>query len=112
MYLSSYEYEEFEKPRKIVSLTKLKIEGRVAFRVLVDIPVFGQDYGLGGVDVDTLYIVGRFEDIEELNSFPFEVHVLIPKMIGSDTFNSLDQLQNIGWASVYDNEKDAIEHII
>ena len=112
MYLSSYEYEEFKKPRKIISLKRLKFQERVIFKVGVDIPVFGQDYGLGGVNINTLYIVGRFEHIEKINFFPFEVHVFIPNSIHCNTINSLERLQNIGWASIYNNEKDAIEHII
>lgn len=109
MYLSSYEYDEFKSPRRIISTIKLRIEGRVIYKVVVDVPVFGQDYGLGGKKIDSLYLVGRFDDIEELNIFPFEVHVLIPK-VGLEPISSLNQLQNIGWASVYDNKKDAIEH--
>lgn len=112
MFLSSYEYDEFEKPRTIVSLNKIEFEGRVVFKVIVDTPIFGQDYGLGGAYIRELYLVGRFVELKELNSFPFEVHVFIPKLNQIDNINSFAQLQNIGWASVYDNEKDAIEHKI
>ncbi len=112
MFLSSYEYDEFKKPRKIVSSNKIEFEGRVVFKVIVDAPIFGQDYGLGGADISELHLVGRFEELKELNSFPFEVHVFIPKSNKFDNINSFVQLQNIGWASVYDNEKDAIEHKI
>ncbi len=112
MYISSYEYDEFKNPRKIVSSNKIEFEGRVVFKVIVDTPIFGQDYGLGGAYISELYLVGRFEELKELNSFPFEVHVFIPKSDQFNSINSLSQLQNIGWASVYDNERDAAEHKI
>ena len=112
MYLSSYEYEEFNNPRMIIKLDKLKIENRIVFKVIVDIFIFGQKYGLGGIKINTLYLIGRFENSEDINSFPFEVHVLIPKESNYDTIDSLSQFQNIGWASLYNNKKDASEHII
>ncbi|MCH9740223.1 MAG: hypothetical protein K0U38_05225 [Epsilonproteobacteria bacterium] len=112
MYLSSYEYEEFHTPREITSLEKLKIESRIVFKVTIDTFIYGQKYGLGDMKIDTLFLIGRFENSEEISKFPFEIHVFIPKENNNNTVNVLEQLQNIGWASVYLNKKDASKHLI
>lgn len=112
LYLSSYEYNDFEIPRKVLQYQKTKLDDRNALVIEVDKPLIGQKYGLLDKYVTKFYLINRIDEdaFEKLNKFPIDVHVLIVK--SPETVNpfSLSELQNIAWACLYDNEKDAISH--
>jgi len=46
LYVSSYEYKEFEIPREINHFVKGKIDNRNALIAEVNIPIIGQKYEL------------------------------------------------------------------
>jgi len=46
LYLSSYEYNDFEIPRKVLQYQKIKLDDRNALVIEVDKPLIGQKYGL------------------------------------------------------------------
>lgn len=114
LYLSSYDYTEFEVPRRILNYQKRKIDNRNVLSVEIDEPVIGQKYGFGGIDINTLYLINRVDEnaFEKLDSFPIDVHVCIPKRPQDHTPASLSDMQNIAWASLYDNKEDAEKHKI
>lgn len=114
LYLSSYEYESFEIPREILHFRKETIDNRNALVVEVDKPIIGQKYGLLGNDIQTLYLVNRVNEnaFDKLDSFPIDVHVLIPKSSENHVPTTIADMQNIAWACLYDNEEDAKNHKI
>ena len=114
LYLSSYEYESFEIPREVLNFRKETIDNRNALVVEVDKPIIGQKYGLLGNDIQTLYLVNRVNEqaFDRLDSFPIDVHVLIPKSSENLVPKTIADMQNIAWACLYDNEEDAKKHKI
>lgn len=114
LYLSSDEYKDFKIPRKVLHYKKTKLDGRNTLIIQVDKPLIGQKYGLLDKDVTIFYLVNRFNEnaFDELNLFPIDVYVLIMKNYETINPSSLYELQNIAWACLYDNEKDAINHRI
>jgi hypothetical protein len=114
LYLSSYEYNDFEIPRTVTDFERLQLDGRDVLAVEVKQPLIGQKYGLLGNDITKFYLVNRVDEcaFESLNKFPIDVHILIVKSSTTIVPNSLDELQNIAWGCLYDNERDAKEHRI
>ncbi|MBA3828984.1 MAG: hypothetical protein H0X33_08615 [Taibaiella sp.] len=112
LYISSDDFTEFFIPRKVLSYYKTKIETRNVLVIQVDRGVIGQKFGLRDYDPDIFYLVNRVDVtlFEHLNRFPIDVHVLIIKKLTTNPIISFDQLQNIVWACLYDNEVDAINH--
>lgn len=115
LFLSSYDYANFSAPRKITNYQWTVLDERNCLIVTVDLPLSGQEYNLPAVPIITHYLVNRhLEDrsvFKELSSFPIDVYVLIPKSLENEIV-SLSQLQNISWATLYDNLKDAEDHRI
>lgn len=111
LYLSSYEYNDFKISRKVLQYKKTKLDGRNTLIVEVDKPLIGQKYGLLDKDVTKFYLVNRFNEdaFDKLNQFPIDVYVLIVKNYETINPSSLSELQNIAWACLYDNEKDALQ---
>ena len=118
LFISSYEYEDFAIPRRVLHYRKTMIKGKDCFRkcliVETDYPLFGQDYGLQNHTVNTFYLINRVDEnaFDKLNLFPIDVHVLIVKMAEHANPLSISELQNIAWACLYDNETDAYEYRI
>ena len=112
LYLSSYEYELFRNPRKILHYRKEIIDNRNILIVEVDQLIIGQKFGLLDTDISTLYLINRFNEqaFDNLESFPIDVHVLIPKSSRNLLPSSLSDMQNIAWACLYDNIQDAEKH--
>ena len=112
LYLSSYEYSDFEIPRKVLRYQRIKLDDRNALIIEVEKPLTGQKYGLLGNDITKFYLINRFDEnaFDMLNKFPIDVYVLIVKNPEAINTSSLSELQNIAWACLYDNEKDAINH--
>jgi len=112
LYLSSYEYADFDIPKKVIQYRKTVIDNRNVMVAEIDAPLIGQKYGFGDADVSVVYLINRVDEdaFEKLNSFPIDVHVLIPKVKGDKEPLTLSQLQNIAWACLYDNETDARIH--
>lgn len=114
LYLSSYEYEDFTMPTKILQYHKIILDNRNILVIEVDKPLIGQKYGLLDYNPKTLYLINRVNEnaFDKLDQFPIDVHVLIQKKKEYLSPSFLSQLQNIAWACVYNNEKDAKAHKI
>jgi hypothetical protein len=114
LYISSYEYNDFEKPREILCYQKIKLNNKNCMVVKVNQPLNGQKYGLLGDDIIVFYLINRFDEqaFDKLDKFPIDVYVLIRKENNVVDISSLSELQNIAWACLYDNEKDAKDHRI
>lgn len=110
LYLSSYEYLDFDIPREILDYRKVVIGNRHCLLVSVDNPVIGQKYGLTQ-DVNELYLINRFDEMafDRLREFPIDVYVLIAKN-SSIEISSINDLENIAWACIYDDLQDARQH--
>lgn len=104
MFLFSLDYANFSVPNEIIDYSTWKIGDRHALKVTVKDAIIGQQFGFGGQDLDVLYLMGRFDDLEviELKHFPIHVHVLIPKK-GTTNKEALENFMNIGWALIYDD---------
>lgn len=113
LYISSYEYSDFEIPRKVQQLYKVNLEGRNCLVIEVIEPLIGQKYGLIN-DVTKFYLINRVDEqaFEKFEKFPIDVFVFIPRNDNILHVTSLLDLQNIAWACIYDNHKDAFDHLI
>lgn len=111
LYLSSYEYPDFEIPREILDYRKIDIDNRNCLLVSIDNPVIGQKYGLTH-DVQELYLINRFDELafDRLCEFPIDVYVLVAKSSFMDRISSIGDMENIAWACIYDNLRDAQQH--
>lgn len=111
LYLSSYEYPDFEIPREILDYRKIVIDNRNCLLVSIDNPVIGQKYGLT-YDIKKLYLINRFDEsaFDRLCNFPIDVYVLVVKNPTMDRISSIDDLENIAWACIYDDLRDAQQH--
>jgi hypothetical protein len=114
LYLSSYEYEEFDIPRKVLHFERLQLDNRDVLAVEVKQPLNGQKYGLLGEEITMIFLVNRVDEraFISLNRFPIDVHILIIKSLKTFLPHSMDELQNIAWGCLYDNELDAKNHLI
>ena len=115
LYLSSYDYKNFDLPIKVVSYSKTVIDGRNVLIVELDKPLNeDQKIGLNGIDIITLYLINRVDEnaFDKLKVFPIDVHVLIPRYPDNLNPTKLSELRNIVWARLYDNLEDAKNHKI
>lgn len=112
LYLSSYEYSDFEITRKVLKYQKIMLDDRNVLVVQVDKHLIGQKYGLLNNNVSKFYLVNRVDEnaFNKLDKFPIDVFVLIVKSFNTVNPSSLSELQNIAWACLYDNEADAKSH--
>jgi hypothetical protein len=115
LYLSSEEYLDFKEVRKILDLRKIEIEERHLILVRISPPLIGQKYSRRGDNIETVYLTNKFiediESIKKLNKFPLNVLVLMPKSLEIIP-SSLREFDNIAWACLYNNEKDARDYKI
>ncbi len=114
IYLSSYEYDDFVLPKVVLQYQKAIIDGRNVLIVEVDRPLIGQKYNLLDEEIAKFYLINRVDEnaFNKLDNFPIDVHVLIKKRKEIINPHSLSELQNIAWACLYNNLKDAEEHKI
>jgi hypothetical protein len=112
LYISSYDYNDFEIPRKVIGFERFQLDGKDILAIKVKQPLIGQKYGLLGNDITKFYLVNRVDEsaFKNLNKFPIDVHILVVKSSATIEPNSLEELQNIAWGCLYDNKQDAKEH--
>lgn len=110
-FLASSEGYGLEEPRACSRLQR--IPGRSGddfLLVKVDPPITGQQYGLGAQDIDRLVLAVRHEgaSLFSISSWPVFVHVarLLRCPREGDTLTTSD-LEEIGWAEIYETEEDA-----
>lgn len=106
LFLTSTEQTDFAIVRKIIDYQKIVIDNRNVLIITVNEPLIGQGYGLKDYDPDVFYLINRHDEnaFDKLNEFPISVHVLIIKSNTKLAPTSLDDLQHIAWADLYDNE--------
>lgn len=113
LYLSSSEYDALARPRRIIEVDWVVLDGRPCLSVIVDVPIPVREAGFPD-DTTALYLTNRHvEDratFRNLSSFPIDVYVLIPKSTAETEVTSLGQLENMYWATLYDDLKDAENH--
>jgi hypothetical protein len=112
LYLSSYEYPDFDIPRTVNHFERMQLDGREVLAIEVEQPLIGQKYGWFDKDITTFYLVNRFEEgaFERLQQFPIDVQVYVMKSSTTILPHSLDELQQIAWACLNNNEGEARDH--
>ena len=110
-FLASSEGYGLEQPRRCYRLRRiLGRSGDDYLLVKVDPPIVGQRYGLGGRDIDHVVLATRHkgESLFPVSSWPVFVHVarLLREPREGDTMTR-DDLEEIGWAEIYETEEDA-----
>lgn len=114
LFISSYDYMDFVKPRKILRFQHIQISGRKGLIVDVDVPLDGIKYGRQEKELHQLILLNRVDEhaFDSLKKFPIDVFVLIEKESGNREQNPIEvrELKNIAWACLYNNEKDAAKH--
>jgi hypothetical protein len=112
LYLLSYEYPDFDIPRTVNHFERMQLDGREVLVIEVEQPLIGQKYGWFDKDITTFYLVNRFEEgaFERLQQFPIEVQVYVMKSSTATLPHSLDELQQIAWACLFDHEGEARNH--
>ena len=113
LFISSYEYDNFDKPRKVKLVKEIELKGKSCLFVEFDIPVNGAEYGYPNELLYDFLLVPRFDKnaLSELQKFPIEVHIFIAKASEKKKYN-LEEMTNIAWACLYDNYSDALSKII
>jgi len=111
LFLTSDDYYDFSIIRKIIDYHKIVLDNKNVLQIKVNEPLIGQKYNLGSYDPDVFYLISRHDEnaLNTLNTFPIPVHVLIPKTTTKLEPIILDDLQQIAWASLYDDETLAYE---
>lgn len=111
LYIVSDDCIDFEKPVKVLGFDKIDILGRKCLFIELEKSIDYSEYGILS-PVSKFILVDRFSynRLNDLNEFPIEVHVFIPKdetnpKIG---FKKWSDLFNAAWANVYDNYEKAL----
>lgn len=111
LYIVSGDCIDFEKPIKILRFDKIDILGRKCLFIEIEKPIDYSDYGISG-PISKFILVDRFSynRLGDLNEFPIEVHVFIPKdeINPKQGFNKWSELFNAAWANIYDNYEKAL----
>jgi hypothetical protein len=110
-FLASSEGYGLKEPRRSYRLRR--IAGRSGddyLLVRVDPPISGQRYGLGAENIDRVVLATRHEgeSLFPISSWPVFVHVarLLREPKHGDTLTRED-LEEIGWAELYETEEAA-----
>lgn len=109
LFLMSDDYLDFKIIRNVLKYEHIKIDNLGVLKIETHIPIIGQSYNLGDFDPNVFYLTNRYNNnyLDKLKQFPIAVRVYIVKdkqMTSPLTFNDLQQ---IAWASLYDNQIDA-----
>lgn len=115
-YLSSLDSVSFAETRECVFTKKLAFtSGKECILAKVDPPVIGQRYGLGGKDIEYLFLASRHEGepLDPIKSFPCFVFIarpLVPDLEAKEAIDKED-LEIIAWGEVYRTKHDADNHV-
>lgn len=109
LFLMSDDYLDFKIIRNVLKYEHIKIDNLGVLKIETHIPIIGQSYNLGDFDPNVFYLTNRYNNnyLDKLKQFLIAVRVYIVKdkqMTSPLTFNDLQQ---IAWASLYDNQIDA-----
>ena len=75
LYLASADSKAFQIVRTVESYRHISIDGREALEVKTNIPLIGQNYGLGDYDPNIFYLISHFNDndLRNLISLSFTI---------------------------------------
>lgn len=110
-YMASSEGYGLESPRRCRRIERLKGEDRDDYLLIgIDPPLNGQEFGLGGRDLDQVVIATRHqgESLFPIRRWPVYVHVarlLVPYERQEIVRNS--EMEPIAWAELYATEEAA-----
>lgn len=103
----------------LASVRSCWVEGRLRDRarddymvVKVHPTIIGQQFGLGGTDVETVILSSRLRGstLFPVTEWPCDVYisrVLDPRIFGGSEF-AADQVQLIGWGRIFQSRQDAL----
>ena len=111
LYLISGDCIDFEKPAKVIRFDKIDILQKKCLFIEIEKSIDYSEYGIFP-PVSKFILVDRFSynRLNDLNEFPIEVHVFIPKdkTNPKQGFNKWSELFNAAWANLYDNYAKAL----
>lgn len=106
-YLSSSEGYDLGNPRKCYRIKRLQGDTRDDYLLIrIDPPLIGQEYGLGGQDIDEVIVAARYKGdslfpIVEWPAFVHVARILVDNPGHRDIIHS-DELEEIAWAELYE----------
>lgn len=105
LYLISFDDYTFETNRKVLEYQHIVIDGIEFLKIRTDLSIIGQQYGLGSYDPDVFYLKNKYigNDLLKMRDFPIHVVVHIIKSTQQKKPTSLNDLQSIAGASLFDN---------
>jgi hypothetical protein len=109
---SASEGYDFKETRKCKIIKRLRSKNRDDLMMIkIDPPVIGQKYGLGGKDIDIVFIATRHQgdSLFPIKKWPVFVHVarfLINNPEERDVIDD-NEFESIAWAEIYKTESDA-----
>jgi hypothetical protein len=111
-YLASSEGYGMEKPRACWRLKRLANRDRDDLLLIkIAPPLTGQEYGLGGRDLDVVLLATRHAgaSLFPIKDWPVFVHVARPLIESPDDRDVLSskEFELIAWAALYQTEEDA-----
>jgi len=99
LYLSSPDSPDFEE-RRVVEYKNYEVDGRPVLRVWVDIPLFVFDQKPDAVETNELFLTFRHggddNKINQLDSFPIDVYIMVPKKFSTFPIR-IDDFRNLAW---------------
>ena len=111
-YLSSTEHTTYSLPRacRIVSIIK-DPHGSQGVRVVIDPPVIGQQYGLGGKDISELLFFPRFvgSTLPPKNEWPVDVYIcrILSDLPLAQSKIAPTDVEMVAWAELYPTLEEA-----
>jgi len=110
-YLTSTESDILKQPRKCYIIKKFKAEKREGFLLIkIDPPIIGQNFGLGGNDIDYVALSHRHVGASLFPISEWPLHVFVARLLINPDF--VDKLlikdtQLIAWGEIYKTEEEA-----
>lgn len=113
-YLASTEGYGFRTPRRCWRIRRLSAPERNDLLLIrIDPPLIGQKYGLGNQDIDCVIIATRHKEssLFPITVWPVYIHVARLLIDLPDDKSELlaTEFESIGWAELYETEKNALE---
>ncbi len=104
-------YDDFKQTRKCKIIKRLSSDSRDDLLMIkIEPSIIGQKYGLGGNDIDTIFIATRHNggSLFPIKKWPAYVHVarfLIKNPEERDIVHK-NEYESIAWAEIYQKESD------
>jgi hypothetical protein len=111
-FIASSEGYGMSEPRACYSLRRLRTESRDDLLLIrIEPPLIGQQYGMGGRDVDTVFVAPRHKGTSLFPPHHWPIYVHVGRLLGSpdnppDPLHRTDY-EEIAWAELYETEATA-----